>query len=475
MGTDEPRPFGRPLPNVRGSFIKLMVDLLGFFKLRGKPKRDMKAFKSYDIRGLYPEEINEKLAFKVGQAFAHFLKAKDIVVGFDMRESSPSLFEHLTKGMMSQGVNVINIGMVTTPMLSFAVARYNYDGGIMISASHNPGEYNAFKVIGKRGVQLSSETGLNTLKELSQQTFDSKNPGVMVKKGVMHDYLNHVSSFSKNHNLKVVADYGNGVGAISAEPFFKRMGIEVVPMYPEPDGSFPNHPANPHDVENLQDLQKKVVEEKADLGLFFDGDADRVVVVDEKGEIVYADLLLALLAQEELKQHQNEKVYFDLRFSKVVPEIITANHGIPIMMRVGNPFYKEKLIHEGGILAGEFSGHIMFKENYGIDDGLFATIKTMNLLQNETLSSLVNTMKRYKNTPEINLKVKDADESLRKVAAKFQGGESISIDGVHISYKDWWFSLRKSNTEPLVRLRIEADSTELLEEKKAEILEMLAD
>ena len=434
----------------------------------------MKAFKSYDIRGIYPTEINEELAFKVGQAFAHFLNARNLVVGYDMRESSPSLFKHLTRGMMSQGVNVVNIGMVTTPMLSFTVAHFNYDGGIMISASHNPGKYNAFKVIGKKGVQLSSETGLKTIKELCQKTFETKISGMMLKMNILNDYLNHVSSFTKKRNLKIIADYGNGVGAISAEPFFNKMGINVISMFPEPDGTFPNHPANPHDVENIKELQSKVIEEQADLGLFFDGDADRVVVVDELGEIVYADLLLALLAREELKQHQNEKVYFDLRFSKVVPEIIKENSGIPIMMRVGNPFYKDKLINEGGILAGEFSGHIMFKDNYGIDDGLFASIKTMNILkENVKLSSLVNSIKKYKNTPEINLNVGDADETLDKISKKYQDGERISLDGVHISYNDWWFSLRKSNTEPLVRLRIEADTEELLKEKKEEILQSI--
>jgi len=434
-------------------------------------------FKAYDIRGIYPEEINEEAAYKIGHAFVKFLNAKKIAVGIDARKSSPSLFKEFVRGITDEGCDVINIGMCTTPMLGFAVAYLDLDGGVMISASHNPPEYNAFKLLSKNSLQLYDDFGIKEVKKLAELSFENgSSKGKIIKKDILPDYVNHLLKFAKDiKNLKTVCDYGNGVGAVSAKEFLDNLPISTTHLFPEPDGSFPNHLANPHELENLKTLQEKVLEEKADLGIFFDGDADRSILVDEKGEIVPPDLELAILAKEELKNHKGEKVYFDLRFSKIVDEVIKETGGKSVMMRVGNPFYKEKLQKEGGVLAGEFSGHIMFKDNYCLDDGLFAAVKIMGIMSRtkKPLSELIKPFKKYYQTEEINLKVKNPDETLRKVKEEFKDGESINLDGVYIKYSDWWFNLRKSNTEPLVRLRIEADSPELLEEKKREVLNII--
>ncbi|MBN1385832.1 phosphomannomutase/phosphoglucomutase [Candidatus Woesearchaeota archaeon] len=422
---------------------------------------------------MYPVELDERLAYKIGRAFVAFLKCDSVVVGRDMRGSSPSLFKALTDGITDQGADVVDIGLVTTPMLSFSVANFNYSGGIMISASHNPAQYNAFKLIRPKGVQMHSDS-IDQIRGLVEKgSFDDARKGSINQKDVLKDYLDHVKGFAEGiRDLKIVFDYGNGMGALTARPLFDSLPVEAIHMYPEMDMSFPNHPANPHEIGNFRDLQKRVVMEKADCGIFFDGDADRCQFVDEKGELVFPDMLLALLASDELKHHQGEKVYYDLRFSKAVEEDVRKDGGIPIKMRVGNPFYKEKLVNEGGILAGEFSGHVMFRDNFCIDDGLFCSVKALAILakSGRRLSELIAPIDRYAHTEEINMVVDDADMVLSRVKSAFSDGRSSDIDGVYIEYDDWWFSLRKSNTEPLVRLRIEADNKVILEEKRSMII-----
>ena len=439
-----------------------------------------KIFKAYDIRGIYPDEINEKAAKKIGAAFAKFLagKTKRIIVGRDARISSPSLFEALTNGIISQGMNVIDIGICTTPMLIFAVRKINNNiGGVMVSASHSPPEYNGFKLMGAGSVQMADikRKEIDDLAMSGGFTGATKK-GKILQKSILDDYASHILKFARNiKGLKIVVDYGNGVGSVSGKAVLSQLPIKVISLYDELDGNFPNHLPDPHHIENMAELRKRVKSENANLGIFFDGDADRAIMIDEKGEIVFTDLLVALLAREELKKYPGEKIYYDLRFSKVVKEIIEESGGVPVMMRVGNPFYKEKMIFEGGALAGEFSGHIMFKDNFGIDDGLFAAIKTMSLMRksNQKLSELINPLKKYFATEEINLRVGDGDRALQRVAKHFNNGHSIDLDGVYIEYPDWWFNLRKSNTEPLVRLRIEADTKELMENKKNELLKLI--
>jgi phosphomannomutase len=438
-------------------------------------------FKAYDIRGVYPVDLDEETAYLVGRAFVDFLKCRMVIVGRDMRKSSDGLFKELARGIVDQGADVIDLGMCTTPMLSFAVAKFNYDSGIMISASHNPGQYNAFKLIMKNAEQMSVETGINEIFDLCKENnFKTGKKGQIIKKEVLTDYEDHVLSFGKNinqgdKNLKVVVDYGNGVGSISGKPIFSKLHIEVIPMYENPDGSFPNHEANPVKYETLKELQMRIIAEKADLGIAFDGDGDRSIILDKKGNIISPDLLLGILAEDKLKAEQGGKVYYDLRFSKAIKETIIANGGEPIMMRVGNPFYKSALIHHGGILAGEFSGHIMYKDNFCIDDGLFAAVKLMDLVSKtgKEVSMLVKPLQKYYQSEEINFEVHDSKIMLDKIKKKYYDGEISDMDGILVEYDIWWFSIRASNTEPIVRLRLEADTKELLLEKRKELLDFI--
>ncbi len=432
---------------------------------------DTGVFKAYDIRGIYPDEVDEELAYLVGKAFATDLNCRKVVVGRDMRKSSDSLFGALCRGLNEMGADVLDIGMCTTPMLNFSVAHYGLDGGIMISASHNPGKYNAFKLIAPPALQMGKGSGMEEIRELVlRDDFDPpEKKGSVVQKDVLDDYLGHIKGFCGNiRDVKIVADYGNGMGAVSAGPLLESLPVEAVHLYPEPDGSFPNHEANPHDISNFSDLQGKVREENADIGLFFDGDADRSAVVDEKGDIVFPDIVLGIIAEHRLDKYDDKRVYYDLRFTKAIKEVVEEKGGTPVMMKVGNPFYKEKLIREGGAFGGELSGHLMFSENHNIDDGLFAAVMLLDVVcsTGKKVSELASPMRKYFQTEEINTKVRDAAAVLEEAKQAFSDGESLDIDGVYVRYPDWWFSLRKSNTEPLVRLRIEADSEELLAEKR---------
>ena len=437
-------------------------------------------FKAYDIRGIYGEEITEEAAYLIGKAFVDFFKCKQVVVGRDMRDSSPSLFDALAKGIVEQGADVIDVGMVATPMLSFAVMKWNVEAGIMISASHNAGKYNAFKLIknGKSGaLQIHQDNGIEALKKmvLENNFQKSTNGGKITEKSIDIEYYEHINQFTSNvKDLKIVVDYGNGVGALSSSEIFNKLPIDTIELFKMPDASFPNHEANPHDIANFETLQNKIREEKADLGIFYDGDADRSIIIDENGDVIFPDVELGILALEELKKYPDETFYYDLRFSKSVPELIEEKGGKAIMLRVGNPFYKEAL-SKAGILAAEFSGHIMFKEHFNIDDGLFAAVKFMDAMcsTKKSASELAKPFEKYFHTEEINMTVKDADKALKDVQEKYRDGNLITIDGLLIQYPDWWLSLRKSNTEPLVRLRLEADTEKLRDEKRKEIIEII--
>lgn len=439
-----------------------------------------KIFKAYDVRGKYPEEINEEAARSIGAAFAIFLKGKtkEIIVGRDARLSSPILFKALSEGIISQGADVIDIGTCTNPMLIYAVQTIgNNIGGIMISASHSPSNINGFKLMGEKSAQMMDEKRKEIDKLALAGNFrEALEKGNIRSISILEGYLAHVMKFAEGiKGLKVVVDYANGVGSVSGERVFKNLDINYIPMHNTPDGSFPNHLPNPLEMENIFELRERVKTEKADLGIMFDGDADRAVMVDETGEVIFSDLLVALLAEEELKQYPGGSVYYDLRFSRVVKEIIEKNGGQAIMMRVGNPFYKEKMIFEDGVFAGELSGHIFFKENFGIDDGLFAAVKTMRLIckRKKKLSELISPLKKYFASEEINMEVKNPDKVLEKAAECYKSGHSIDLDGIYIEYPEWWFSLRKSNTDPVIRFRIEANTNELMEEKRREIIELI--
>jgi phosphomannomutase len=437
-------------------------------------------FKAYDIRGVYPSEINEEVAPAAAKAFAFFLNAGKLVIGRDARASSPSIYKAIVKSLTASGVNVIDIGVCPTPLLSYTVSKKGFPGGIMISASHNPPEYNALKLIKAPCLQISSPGDMDEVKKLALNPrindLDKKKNASVEALEVKEEYIKEVcEEFTGLKGMTVAVDYGNGMGSITAKPVMERLGVKVIPLYEEIDGTFPNHPANPAEEKNLDELIKKVVMQKADMGIAFDGDADRSFIVDDTGRIIWPDQIAALLIPSELKGRSDKRVYYDLRFSRIVDDVLRKNKGKGSMMRVGNPFYKEKLLKQGGVFAVELSGHFMFQDHYCIDDGLYAALKVMQVVRDskKKLSELAKPLMKYFTSPEINIKVADPDATLEKVRIAFRDGKSINIDGVYISYPDWWFSLRKSNTEPVVRLRLEADSKEKLEEMKQKIVGLI--
>ncbi|HOE74739.1 MAG TPA: phosphomannomutase/phosphoglucomutase [bacterium] len=440
---------------------------------------DPSIFRSYDIRGVYPEAINECLAEKVGFAVVKHLKAKEVVVGRDMRLSSPVLFASLVRGINQAGADVVDIGMVPTPVTYFAVVHLKAKAGIMISASHNPPEYNGFKIVGKKAIQLSKESGIEDIKKIVLEGAQKNRGkrGKVKKFDISGAYYNHILRFVKptTRRLKVVIDAGNGMGGDFFKPVFEKLNVDYIPMYFEPDGTYPNHPANPAEYENLTHLIKKVKRVKADLGVAFDGDADRAIFVDENGVLVRPDVYLALLAAQELKNHKNKKVYYDLRFSKVAVEVLRGAGAQVIRTRVGNPYYKQRLIGEGGTMAAELSGHIMFADGFGLDDGLLPVVKLVNFLGNQkkTFSSLVTKLRAGVASPgEINLKVKGSKKVLEALEKKYGVmGKIDKLDGLTVTAKDWWFNVRASNTEPVIRLTLETKPDEkFMAEKKEEIL-----
>jgi len=423
---------------------------------------NLSGFKAYDIRGHYPLQINEDLAYLVGRAFVRFLSAKKIVVGMDMRSSSPALKSKVIEGLSCEGADVFDIGLCTTPMVSFAVKFYGYDGGVMISASHSPGDENGFKLIDASGIQIGEGFGLEDIKEIVKRGFGPCSAkSAVVEKNILNEYIKKMLGSADFGDIKVVVDYSSGVGSVSGRPLFARLSsIDVVELNDVPDGSFPSHPANPHDIKNFEELQKKVIESESDIGIFFDGDADRVQAVDEKGQIVPMDLLFCLLAEEELKLDANKgkEFYYDLRFSKAVPEIIKKLGGVPVMMRVGNPFYKKALANSG-VLAAEFSGHVMYKENENIDDGLFCSMKILKMLSQRKapLSEAIATINKYHTSHEFSLEAKNPKTVFDRIRALFPSAREIDIDGLYLDLVDGFISVRQSQTEPkYFRVRVEA-------------------
>ena len=445
-----------------------------------KSNIDVNIFKSYDIRGIFPGEINEDIAKKIGIAFVKYLKdqnpeAKNVVVGRDMRLSSPSLSKSLIEGIKSSGINIIDIGLVSTEMTYFAVGFYRFDASIMVTASHNPGQYNGFKICREKAIPISENSGLSTIAQIAQKPIPklSGKHGSIIKKNVYNDYKKFIISFINKQlrPLKIVIDAGNGMAGKTIPIVFDNIPCEIIPLYFKPDGNFPNHEANPLEPANLIDLQKKVVKSKADFGVGFDGDADRCIFVDETGNIVGADIMTAVIANEFLTKEKNATIIYDLRSSKVVAESVKASGGIPIRERVGHSHIKAKMRKTNAVFAGELSGHFYYRDNNFADSGLITLVEVMNILarKNVPMSNLVASYKKYFATGELNFKVNDKDAKIKQLADKFDDGTIDYLDGITIDYSDWWFNVRKSNTEPMLRLNMEAKTKELLE-KKSEVV-----
>lgn len=431
-------------------------------------------FKAYDIRGIYPNELNEDIAYRIGRSFVTFLGCRNVVVGRDARESSEPIAVALMKGIMEQGADVINIGLSTTPLLYFTIAKYGYDSGIMITASHNTAEWNGFKMCREKAIPLSEDTGIKKIEELAQENrFKTINrKGMLIGKAVLSDYIRSFIKFTAGiSGLKVAVDTGNGMAGLTISKVFRYLNCELVPLYFELDGRFPNHEANPLKKETLAELQNTVVKEKADFGVAFDGDGDRLGFIDENGEIISNDLITALIADEFLKYNRGEKVLYDLRSSKAVNEKISEK-GTPIMCRVGHAFIKQQMRDENAVFAGELSGHFYFREQFFTESDCLPMIMVMRILcrERKPLSELINPLKRYFASGEINSEIADKDKKLLEIEQRYNDGRITKLDGLSVEYDDWWFNVRPSNTEPLLRLNLEAKTKELMEQKRDELL-----
>ena len=439
-------------------------------------------FKAYDVRGLYPEQIDEETARAIGRAFQH-LVADDpgpVVVSRDMRSHSKPLCEALIDGLCTAGLDVIDIGLATTPMNYFAVGHLEAAGGIQVTASHNPARYNGLKFSLREARPVSGDHGIPLLEEkvAGGDLPTATTRGKLEQAQIFDDYRRHVMFFLERPDdarpLKVVFDAANGMGAIY-QPLLEQLGIDVVTLYFELDGTFPNHEANPLKMENLEDLCKAVKEEKADLGVSFDGDADRAAFVDERGRPVGSDLMTALVAGKLLERSPGSHIIYDLRSSRAVAEYITELGGKPVRERVGHSFIKATLRETDGIFGGELAGHYYFKDNYYADCAVLAVVEVLNLLWGgeKTLSEHVEPLLRYSKSLEINFEVEDKAAKIEELAERFSDGQIDYLDGITVTYEDWWFNVRPSNTEPYLRLVLEAETDSDLDERRNQLQSIL--
>jgi phosphomannomutase len=444
-------------------------------------KIDLDIFKSYDIRGIYPSELNESAAELIGRAFVQFLGCAAVAVGRDMRASSEPLFTAFARGVTAAGADVVDLGLTSTDELYFAVGKYGYPGGAMITASHNPKEYNGFKLCREDAIALSAETGVFAIRDLvaAGAFADAARPGRITRRDALPDFTEHCLSFIDRDAikpLKLVIDCGNGMGGLIVPAIFKHLPVEVIPLFFDLDGTFPNHPASPIEPENMLDVQRAVRDSGADLGAAFDGDADRVFITDERGELVGGDMVTALVAEMLLRKHNGSAILYNLICSRSVPDIITARGGRPIRTRVGHSIIKAVMREQDAIFGGEHSGHFYFRDHYFADSGLIALLVVLELISREgkTVSDLLRPIDTRVRSGEINSRVDDIPAKLAQLEARYTDADEIDhLDGVTVQYADWWFNVRPSNTEPLLRLNVEADSPELLARKTAELLELI--
>jgi phosphomannomutase len=440
-------------------------------------------FKAYDERGIVPEELNPDIAYRTGRAVAAFLNVSDVVVGRDMRLSGPSLSAALIDGLRDQGANVTDIGLVSTDTLYFAVGKYGYQAGVMITASHNPAAYNGFKICREEARALSMETGIADIRDLVVSGEIPPPPerrGDLTQRDVLDAYAEHALGMidpATIKPLKIAIDAGNGMGGALVPPVFQHLPCEIVSLYFELDGAFPNHEANPIEPENIRDLQRAVVSEGCDLGVAFDGDADRMFLIDEHGAFVGGDMTTAMVAVQMLKKWPESAIVYNLICSRTVPETITGHGGRPIRSRVGHSFIKALMRDEDAIFGGEHSGHFYFRDNWYADSGLIAMLTVLQLLSEEdqSLSGILGPLDSRFRSGEINSEVGDVEGTVRRVEEHFasQDADIDHLDGLTVEFDDWWFNLRASNTQPLLRLNVEADDKALLDYRTAEVLSLI--
>jgi phosphomannomutase len=442
-------------------------------------------FKAYDVRGVYPSEINEDAARAIGAAFSAYLEAKRIAVGRDMRLSSPALAAAFIDGATSRGTDVVDYGMISTDMLYFAVARDGHDGGVQITASHNPKQYNGMKMVRKQAFPLSGEEGL---KEIREMIAGGTLPpaagarGQVTAQNVLDVYVEHAMSFIDPAVIKpfnVVLDAGSGMGGLVAPKLFDRLPCRTTRLCFEIDGRFPNHEANPLIEENRRDIVERVVAEKADVGIAWDGDADRCFFIDGTGAFVSGDFITALLAEAFLIKHPGASIVYDLRASHAVKDTVARYGGTALMNRVGHAFFKRRMRETNAIFGGEVTGHYYFRDNFYADNGFIPALLMLELMskKGQPLHDLLKPLAgRYFISGEINTKLARMDlvpARLATIAAQYADGHQYELDGLSVEYPDWHFNVRPSNTEPLLRLNLEATTPQMMERKRDEVLALI--
>ena len=449
-------------------------------------------FKAYDIRGLYGEDLDSEAAWKIGHATAQFLlsllqgyergqkQTRSIIVGRDMRSHSPEMANALMQGMIAADADVIDIGMIDTPQIYFAINHLGACGGVQTTASHNPAQYNGFKVSGQKARPIGADTGLKDIQKIATalpHTSD-KGQGQITQQDLTNDYRRHVLSFLRSdlRRLKVIVDASNGMAGKMVPAIFGDLDIEMTTLNFEHNGTF-KHDPNPLVEGNLAELKQTVLDKEADMGLCFDGDADRLIIVDEKACTIGCDLITALFARYFLQKNPGSTVVYDLRSSRVVAEEIEKAGGKPRRERVGHAFMKKTLKDSKAVFGGELSGHFYYRDNFFADSGMITLVHILNILSqsDEPLSSLIEPLQRYASSGEMNFEVEDKQQMMDQLAQKYSDGEIDHLDGVTVQYADWWFNVRPSNTEPLLRLNAEASSADLLKEKLSELKGMLGE
>jgi phosphomannomutase len=451
---------------------------------------DPKIFKAYDIRGIYPDQLNEDAAWKIGNATASFLRSmlrgydrglanrQSLCVGHDMRTHSKPLAEALIKGMNAAGANVIDIGMVDTPQIYFAINHLGTCGGVQVTASHNPAQYNGFKISGLEAKPVGADTGLKEIKHIASALLHTRGAmdGAVEKCDLTEAYKEHVLKFlgSNVKPLKIVIDASNGMAGKMVPLIFEDLGIEIIKLNFEHKGVFKHEP-NPLVESNLTQLKSMVKRRKTDAGICFDGDADRMMMIDEKGNNISCDLLTALMVPYFLKNAPGAAVLYDLRSSWVVREEILQAGGVPRRERVGHAFMKKTLRIARAVFGGELSGHFYYRDNFYADSALITLVHIINILSSsgKPISELIKPLRRYYASGEINFVIDDKDAMMKDLKRKFSQGEADDLDGITIQFKDWWFNCRPSNTEPLLRLNVEAKTKELLDKQLKEIESIL--
>jgi phosphomannomutase len=444
---------------------------------------DPTIFKSYDVRGVYPSELNEDVAYAIGRCFVPLIGSQrlTVAVGRDMRPSGRKLSDGFARGANEAGADVVDIGMVSTDALYFAVGKYELNGGVMITASHNPAQYNGMKFTRSQAQAISLDTGLATIREqLLSGELPPKAaiPGSVTQRNVLDDFAQHCLSFVDRAKIKpfrIAVDAGNGMAGETIPHVFKFLPCELVPLYFELDGSFPNHPASPIEPENMVDLQAEVRKHQCDLGVAFDGDADRMFVVDEKGDLIDGSTVTALVALNTLKKYPGAKILYNLICSRSVPELIAKAGGVPVRSKVGHSIIKAVMREEDVVFGGEHSGHFYFRDNWYADSGMIALLSCLELFSeaDKPVSEVIAPIDTRFRSGEINGRVNDIPAKLEQIQSHYADAQIDYLDGVTISYPDWWMNVRPSNTEPLLRLNVEGDTRAFMEQHRDEALGLI--